>query len=209
MTSQKLVKASLQLIAVAWTSLFLSPRCPSHDRQSIQRLGTIKLGETVKEFRLQYPKAVCGRTTSTDITPQTLVNSGNTEQLHCCLNDLDSLTGFSKFPILNLSDCAVHVVFWNGWLYSLDYILDVRSVQTVLHSFERLYGQPADVQKDPENTTRVTHVFWEEGEMTLELDSAILGGEVSTRNSSHAAGEPWLHAVSVNLWINPFWGRPK
>src|SRR5258708_26466088 len=67
----------------------------------IRTLGKDTLGETLKEFRSRFPKAICGRAISTEINPQSLVNSGTGDQIHCCLNDRDSLTEFSEFRILN------------------------------------------------------------------------------------------------------------
>jgi hypothetical protein len=115
------------------------------------------------------------------------------------LNDKASLTEFSRFPILNLDDCAVHAYFWKNRLSNLTFMVDVRSVQVVLTAFRRRYGPPAQVMKDREDGTTLTLVDWIDGEATLELRLSKMGCDVS-KDSSHCDGEPWLEAVVINLW---------
>lgn len=181
-------------------ALFILPPSPASANERIRTLGKDTLGETVKEFRIRYPKATCGRVTSLEITPQNLVTPGNMDQIHCCLNDRDSLTGFSPFRILNLDDCAVHAIFWKSRLHSLSYLLDVRSVQIVLHPFEKLYGPPDRLVKDPEDATELILIDWMEGWTTLELSLSRLGREVFPKDSTHPTAEPWLQVVCIKLW---------
>ena len=188
----------LVAISLAIAFVLTEPRIQANER--IRTLGKDTLGESIKEFRIRYPKATCGRTTSLEINPQNLVNSRNMEDIHCCLNDRDSLTKFSPFRILNLDDCAVHVIFWKSRLCGLTYLLDVRSLQIVLDPFEKLYGPPTRKVKDPEDATRLTFVDWWEGGTELELSLSKLGGEVFSKDSTSLKGEPWLEVVYVSLW---------
>jgi hypothetical protein len=199
MTKTKVLKATDQFIVTAMAALFLLLSPPASANERIRTLGKDTLGETVKEFRIRYPKARCGKITSIEITAQSLVDPGNSDDIHCCLNDKDSLTEVSRFPILNLDGCAVHAIFWKNRLCSLSYILDVRSVQIVLHDFERLYGQPTRMGKDPEDTTRLIFVDWMEGMTSLALSLSRLGGEDFAMDSTHLKGAPWLEVVSINL----------
>jgi len=166
----------------------------------IHTLGKDTLGETLKEFRIRFPKAICGRAISTEINPQNLVSSGTGDQIHCCLNDRDSLTEFSEFRILSFDDCAVHAIFWKNGLYSLGYMLDVRSVQIVLHPFEKLYGPPTQMEKDPDDASELSLVNWLEDGTTLELSLSRLGSEVFPKDSAQQKGEPWLRVVCIRLW---------
>src|SRR5712664_64987 len=200
MTKTKMLKATDQFIVTAMAALFLLPPSPAGVNERIRTLGKDTLGETVKEFRIRYPKATCGRATSTEITTQNLVSLGNMDQIHCCLNDRDSLTEISRFRILNLDDCAVHAIFRKSRLYSLGYMLDVRSVQIVLDSFEKVYGLPAQIVKDPEDATKLIFVDWMEGDTTLELRLSRLGGGGFSKDSTNPKGEPWLQAVYISLW---------
>jgi hypothetical protein len=184
-----LVAVSLT-IAVALTE----PRIQANER--IHTLGKDKLGEAVKEFRIRYPKTKCGRVTSMEITPETLIDPGSSNDIHCCLNDKESLSKVSRFPIVNLDGCAVHAIFWKNRLCDLSYILDVRSVQIVLDDFEKHYGRPTRALKDPEDPTKLIFVDWMKGMTNLKLQLCRLGGEDSTR----LKGAPWLEVVSVSLW---------
>ena len=188
----------LVAISLAIAVVLTEPRIQANER--IRTLGKDTLGESIKEFRIRYPKATCGRTTSLEINPQNLVNSKNMEDIHCCLNDRDSLTKFSPFRILNLDDCAVHVIFWKSRLCGLTYLLDVRSLQIVLDPFEKLYGPPTRKVKDPDDATRLTFVDWLDGGTELELSLSKLGGEVFSKDSTSLKGEPWLEVVYVSLW---------
>ena len=188
----------LVAISLAIAVVLTEPRIQANER--IRTLGKDTLGESIKEFRIRYPKATCGRTTSLEINPQNLVNSKNMEDIHCCLNDRDSLTKFSPFRILNLDDCAVRVIFWKSRLCGLTYLLDVRSLQIVLDPFEKLYGPPTRKVKDPDDATRLTYVDWSEGGTELELSLSKLGGEVFSKGSTSLKGEPWLEVVYVSLW---------
>jgi hypothetical protein len=199
MNKTRTPKAFGQLMLAAAAALFLLPSALANVRERIDTLGKDTLGESVKEFRTRYPKAICGRTDSLEINPRTLVNSGNMDSTHCCLNDRTSLTELSQFTILNLDDCAVHAAFWKNKLIQIDYMLDVRSIQTVLLPFERLYGPPAQIGKDPDNDTVLTLVDWMQGGTTLEIRLTRLRGEV-TKKSTETIGEPWLKTVTVSLW---------
>jgi hypothetical protein len=195
MTKPKLLRTIVPAMAAL---LLLLPSVSASER--IRRLGKDSLGETVKEFRIHHPKAVCGRLTSIEINSRTLIESEDMEDIHCCLNDNNSLSEVSRFPILNLDGCAVHASFWKSKLYSLSYMLDVRSVQIVLDDFEKLYGSPTRELKDPNDTTRLILVGWMERMTSLELKLSRLGGEDPAKDSKNLKGAPWLEVVSINLW---------
>jgi len=188
------------LSIVAMAALFLLQPSPARANQRISTLGRDTLGETLKKFQLRYPKATCGRAISTEITPQNLVNSGNMDDIHCCLNDRDSLNKISRFPILNFDDCAVHTNFWKSRLRSLSYTLDVRTLQTVLPFFVKLYGPPTQISEHPKDDGKLIFVNWMDHDMTLELVLSRLGGEDYHKGSTRPKGQPWLDAVTVDLW---------
>jgi len=54
---------------------------------------------------------------------------------------IDSLAGISPSPFLNLDVRAVSAIFWKSRLYNLGFDLNVRSIRTVLGSFEKIYGR--------------------------------------------------------------------
>ncbi len=188
----------LVAITLALAVVLTEPHIYASER--IRALGKDTLGESVKAFRVRHPKAKCGKITSIEINAQSLVDAGNSDDIHCCLNDKNSLSEVSRFPILNLDGCAVHAIFLKNRLWNLSYMLDVRSVQIVLDEFEKLYGPPASKQKDPEDTTRLIFVDWMEGMTSLELRLSRLGREGHSQNSTQPKGEPWLEVVSIDLW---------
>ncbi len=204
MTQTKVMKAASMFIYAVLTVLILSLPSICWAKEPIRTLGKDTLGETLKEFRIHYPKAACGRTTSLDINPQNLVHSGNMDDTDCCLNDRDSLTEVSQFPILNLDDCAVHGSFSKGRLSALMYMLDVRSIQIVLDDFLKLYGPPTRMlnrmMKDPEDATQLTLVDWWQGMTILELHTATIDEDAFAKYSLRKTGAPPLHVVCVNLW---------
>ncbi len=199
MTKMKVLKAAGFILTTIVTLFPLPPSTRAN--QSIQTLGKDSLGETVKQFRTHYPKAACGRTTSLDINPQTLVHSENMDDTDCCLNDRDSLTKVSQFPILNLDDCAFHASFAKGKLVALTYMLDVRSIQAVLDHFVKLYGPPTRMLKDPEDTAELNLVDWWEGLMILGLRAATINEDTFAKYSLRKVGEPPLHVIYVELWV--------
>jgi hypothetical protein len=207
------LKAAGQFIVTAIVMVFLFPPSPAQRpsnrpfrsallaNEPIQTLGNDSLGETVKQFRIRYPKAVCGRITSLDINPQTLVHSESMDDTHCCLNDKDSLSEVSKFPILNVDDCAFHAAFSKGRLFELSYMLDVRSIQIVLDHFVKLYGPPTRMLKD-RDTTQLTTVDWWQGMTTLWLHTATIDADTFAKYSWRKVGEPPLQVVYVDLWTS-------
>ncbi len=200
MTKTKVLKAAGKFILITIVTLFPLP--PSaRANQSIRTLGNDSLGETVKQFQTHYPKAACGRITSLDINPQTLVHSENMDDTDCCLNDRDSLTKVSPFPILNLDDCAFRASFVEGKLVALTYMLDVRSIQAVLDDFVELYGPPTRMLKDPKDTAELNLVDWWEGLMILGLHTATINEDAFAKYSLRKAGEPPLHVIYVELWV--------
>lgn len=177
-------KITDQILATAIATLFLFPSSPVSANQRIDALGRDKLGKTLKEFQTRYPKTICSKAVSLE---------ADSKEIHCCLNDRDSLKQISRFPILDFEDCAFQASFWKQRLHSLDYKLDVRSIQIVFDSFEKLYGPPTRVFRDPKDPDKLTFVDWMQGDRELELQLVRLGGE--DKNS-----ERWLEAVSVSLW---------
>lgn len=194
----KVLQAAAQFIIM---TLFLLPPSPTRANQSIRTLGNDSLGETVKQFQIRHPKAACGRITSLDMNSQNLVHSGNMDDTHCCLNDRDSLTVVSQFPILNLDDCAFHASFAKGKLVALTYMLNVRSIQAVLDHFVKLYGPPTRMLKDSEDITELTLVDWWQGLMILGLRTATINEDAFAKYSLRKAGEPPLHVIYVDLWV--------
>ncbi len=196
------------LVAISLTIavVLTEPRIQANER--IRTLGKDTLGESVKVFQVRYPKARCGKITSIEITAQSLVDPGNGEDIHCCLNDKDSLSAVSRFPLLNLDGCAVHAIFWKNRLSNLSYMLDVRSVQLVLEDFEKLYGSPTRKLKDPEDTTRLIFVDWTEEMTSLELKLCRFSGEDFAKDFMRSKGAPWLEVVSISLW-NSYLGTAR
>ena len=195
------MRAPKAFTLTATALLFLLPAIPIRANQPIRTLGNDSLGETVKQFQIHHPKATCGTTTSLDINPQTLVQSENMDDAHCCLNDSASLTEFSKFPILNLDDCALHALFWKGKLYELSYMLDIRSIRAVLDHFLKLYGPATRMLKDPEDATQLTLVDWWQGMTILWLRTATINEDAFAKYSLRKAGGLPLHVVYVELWV--------
>ena len=182
---------------MAFAAVLTESRIYANER--IRTLGKVTLGETVKQFRIHFPKAICGTLTSIDINPRNLVDTGNMDDIHCCLNDRESFSEVSSFPILDFDDCAVHAHFWKDRLYSLNYMLDVRSVQIVLRDFEKLYGPPTRIMRDREEAARLTFVEWMEKMTSLEVRLSRLGRSIDSKDSIHSPGEPWLEVVSIDL----------
>jgi hypothetical protein len=204
-----MLMATDQFMAAVMAVLFLLLPSPVSHKERIRTLGKDSLGETVKEFQVRYPKATCGRATSLEIIPENLVQSGNMDETHCCLNDRASLTEISKFPILNLDECTVHAIFWKGRLCDLTYLLDVRSIQTVLSYFEKLYGPPAQTSRGSEDASKLILVSWMEGDTNLELILSRLGGGDYHKSSTSPNGQPWLEVVSVDLRTTAFYDSRK
>jgi hypothetical protein len=197
MTRMKVMKTTDQLIVTAMAALLLLPPPLASGKERIRTLGKDTLGETVKQFQTRHPKAVCGKAISMEIKAQNLVKSEDREDIHCCLNDRASLTEISPFRILNLDDCAFHATFWNRRLYGLYYMLDVRSVKTVLPDFEEFYGSPDRVFTDSVDASKLTFVDWTRGGTYLDVWLSRLGKD---EESKYPKGEPWLETVSVSLY---------
>jgi hypothetical protein len=97
-------------------------------------------------------------------------------------------------------DCAVRAKFTKNRLTSISYIVDVRSVEIVLDSFEKLYGPPTQMMGDSKDTSKLAYVSWWQGDAILTIVLSRLGKEVSPKDSTHPNGEPWLQVVSIALW---------
>jgi hypothetical protein len=169
------------------------------DWECVRRMGKDQLGETVKQFRIHHPKAICGKFVfDIDVNAKNLVDAKDRADLNtnCCLNDRDSLKEISRFPIMDVNNCAFHAAFSKrGLLYSLDLMLDVRSLKTVLPDFKEFYGEPDLMWTDPRDQSKLTFFDWTRGGIYLEVRLSRLGGD-----SAHPKGEPWLETVSVSLY---------
>ncbi len=197
MTKTKVLKATDHFIVTAMAALLLLPPASANER--IRTLGKDTLGETLKEFRTRYPKATCGRGTFAEINHESLAESRKIKDINCCLNDKDSLNVFSLLPILTQDDCVVQANFWKNRLWNLSYVIDVRTVEIVLPTFDKLYGPPHHVMKDSEDPTKLFLVEWSSIQANLELRLTRFGGLGFSEGDIQANGEPWLRAVSIVL----------
>jgi hypothetical protein len=197
MTRTRMMEITDYLFVGAVAVLLLLPQWPASYGERIRKLGEDKLGETVKDFLIHHPKAACGRSVSIEINSRTLVNSGDMEFIHCCLNDRDSLAEILPFPILNLDDCAFHATFWKRRLDALYYRMDVRSVKAVLPTFEEFYGPPDRVFWDQEDSSKLTFADWARGGTYLDVWLVRMDGN---EDSKDAKGKPRLETVCVRLF---------
>jgi hypothetical protein len=190
-------KITDQIIATAIAFVLLAANwC---DWECVRKMGKDKLGETVKQFQIHHPKAICGKFVfDMEVNAKNLVDAKDRADLNtnCCLNDRDSLKEISPFPILNLNNCAFHAMFSKrGLLCNLDYMLDVRSLKTVLPDFKEFYGEPDRMGTDPQDQSKLTFFDWTRGGTYLDVQLSRMG-----RDSTHPNGEPWLETVSVSLY---------
>ena len=188
------------LVAISLTIavVLTEPRIQANER--IRMLGRDSLGESSKEFQVRFPKARCGsapaRTKSRNLT-----NAKSTGKIYCYLDDHDSLARISRSPILDLDVRAVSAIFWKNRLYSLGFDLNVRSIRTVLGSFEKIYGPPTLIaMDDPADATKLTYLSWVEGDTELQVRLSPSGGEVGQKDSTHLYVLPRVETVRVDLW---------
>jgi hypothetical protein len=175
------------------------PRIQANEH--IRMLGRDSLGETLKEFRVRHPKAICGSAASTKMKPRNLTNAEITDKFYCYLDDRDSLAGISSSPFVNLHVRALSAIFWKSRLYNLGFDLNVRSIRTVLGSFEKSYGQPTLIaMDDPVDTTKLTYLSWVKGDTELQVRLSHSGGEVGQKDSTHLNGQPGVEKVCVELF---------
>jgi len=184
---------------IVTAALFLLLPSPGSANERIRTLGNDSLGETINVFRTRYEGATCTRTII--VTAQGAAESPNKNDVDCCLNDRESASKVSSFQIVILDDdCAVRAKFTKNRLTSISYIVDVRSVEIVLDSFEKLYGPPTQMLGDSKDTSKLAYVSWWQGDAILTIVLSRVGREVSTKDSMHPNGEPWLQVVTIALW---------
>jgi len=166
--------------------------------ERIRTLGKDSLGESLKEFQVHFPKAMCGSAAKTkhpNLTDEEIMY-----KVFCYLEDHDSLARISSAPFLNLSVRAVWAIFWKGRLYNLSFDLNVGSIRPVLDSFEKTYGPPTLIaMDDPADAKKMTHVVWLEGDTKLQVRLSHPDEEVGQKDSTHPKGHPSAEMVCVDL----------
>ncbi len=198
------------LVAISLTIavVLTEPRIQANER--IRMLGKDPLGESLKEFQVRYPKAICGSAASAKTKPRNLTDAKFTRKIYCYLDDHDSLAKISPSPILNLDVRAVSAIFWKSRLYNLMFDLNVRSIRTVLGSFEKIYGPPTLIaMDDPMNASKLTYVSWAEVGTELQVRLCQSRGEVGQKDSVHLYGLPDVETVYVDLWNTELGTVPK
>jgi hypothetical protein len=182
-------------ISLAIAVVLTEPRIQANER--IRRLGKDPLGESLEEFQVRYPKAICGAKPR----PRNLTNANSNGHVYCYLDDLDSLAKISPSPFLNLGVRAVSAHFWRSRLYSLSFDLNVRSIQTVLKPFKQIYGSPTLIVKDdPADPLKLRYLYWVEHGIGLQVLLSHSAGEAVQKNSA----QPDVETVSVALWNSEF-----
>lgn len=170
---------------------------PIKANERMRKLGKDPLGESLEEFQVRYPKAICGAQTK----PRNLTNANSNGHVYCYLDDQDSLTKLSPSPFLNLGVRAVSAHFWRSRLYSLTFDLNARSIRTLLKPFKEIYGSPTLIVKDdPVDPMKLTYLYWVEHGIGLQVLLSHSSGEVFQKNSA----QPDVETVSVALWNSEF-----
>jgi hypothetical protein len=181
------------LVAICLTIAVILTESRIQANDHIRKLGKDPLGESLKEFQVRYPKAICGAETR----PRKLTSANSDGKVGCYLDDRDSLARISPSPFLNLGVAAVSAIFWNGKLYNLIFDLNVGSIRTVLGSFEKIYGPPILIaMDDPADATKLTYVSWIEGDTRLQVRLSKPG----EKDSTHLKGQKDVETVRVDLF---------
>lgn len=173
---------------------------PIQANERIRTLARESLGESLKEFQAHFPRAICGSTASASTKPPNSTNAELMGKVYCYLNDKDSLARISSAPYLNLDVRAVSAIFYKNRLYNLMFDLNVRSIRSVLRSFEKVYGPPTLMAiGDSTDATKLTNVSWAEGGTKLQVRLSHLGKEADQTDSKHP-GQSGAEIVCVDLW---------
>src|SRR5260370_21988651 len=86
----------LHLVAAASLTFVVVLTEPSVDaNERIRTLGKDSLGESLREFQVRFPKAMCGSTAFAKTKPRNLINLKYTGKFYCYLDDHDSLARIS------------------------------------------------------------------------------------------------------------------
>jgi hypothetical protein len=100
------------------------------------------IGERLAHFRERFPGSACGTIKRTPINRHTLDDPDGSEDLTCCIDDPNPLTRFSEFKVVSVEDqFPVLIGFWKEKLYAVEFTVEVSSIERLLPSFEKVYGQ--------------------------------------------------------------------
>jgi hypothetical protein len=190
-----------QFTMTAIAMLFLLPLSASPNER-LRTLGKDPLGESLKEFLVRYPKAVCGSRAFRKAKTRNLANVTLTGKVYCYIDDKDSLTRVSSSLLLSLDVRAVYAIFWKSRLYNLMCDLNVQSLRTVRIPFEEIYGPPTFTgMNDPAYPMKLTYLYWSDGDTKLQVRLCPLDEVVGQQKDSiRAYGIPVAEAVCIELW---------
>jgi hypothetical protein len=189
------------LVAISLTIAVVLTEPSIKANERIRKLGKERFGESLKEFQVRYPKAICGSAASAKTKPTNLTNPEITAKVYCYLEDQDSLARISPSPLLDLGVRSLSAIFWKSRLINLGFDLNVGSIRPVLDFFEKIYGPPTLIaMDDPADATKLTYVSWIEGATKLQVRMAQSRGEVGQKDSTHPKGQSGVETVCVALW---------
>jgi len=180
---------------VAWPS----SRPP--DKTIPFRLGGLVIGQRLVHFRERFPGAACGTVKRFPINRHTLDDPDGSSYLTCCVDDPNYLTKFSEFKVVGVEDqCPVLIGFWREKLVAVAFTVEVCSIEKLLPSFEKVYGQAeqtmhgrATFRDHLEQDAPLSLASWWYGDAHLALSIAILNAA-----NGHAQER---RLVQVNMWI--------
>ena len=198
---------SLALLATSVIAVISLMVCSSSvwAYQELFQLGGHTLGERLGYFKAKFPGASCGTPmTGGVINRKTLDDPDDSGWITCCVDDPQQLAAFSRFQVLSLdNNCRLTAVFRRERLHSLNYAVDVSSIQKILPEFVELYGPVHHTKRlpfGPDHTSEFA--TWWYGDDVLELNSATIYSEDLTDAHYHKTGLRYAKITYVDMWRN-------
>lgn len=162
--------------------------------------GAPRLGESVKQFKHDFPAAHCRRRRSGEVEGHALKREWN-RWIDCATEKGVSTSGQ---PIITSMDnqfpVAMSATFLDQRLVSLDYVFDVEFLDQLLRSFVSHYGPPDSAVRPPPGESK--YASWTRGNSRLEIEQLAIPGRVDGSGALRIEKKSTSIGVRVRIAVN-------
>ena len=137
--------------------------------------GAPRLGESVKQFKHDFPAAHCRRRSSGEVDPHSL-NREWYRWIDCAIEKGVHANGQPITPTMDDQLAyAMSATFQDQRLVSLEYLFDAESLDGLVRSLVSHYGRPDSAVRPPAGSK---YASWTRGNSRLEIEQLVIHARI-------------------------------
>ena len=162
--------------------------------------GAPRIGESVKQFKHDFPAAHCRRQRSGEVAAHALKREWY-RWIDCAVERGTFVNGR---PVTTSMDyqlaVAMSATFWDQKLVSLDYMFEAEFLDDLLRSFVSHYGPPDSPVRPPPGESR--YASWTRGNSRLEIEQLVIHARIDGSGALRIEKKSTTMGVRVRVSVS-------